>query len=82
MDRSNLWYKSNVSIYLQRLLHKAAAEVTAEDDLWMMPTVSTTNSYTGDLSYYSDCYFYPQDLLNGTGALRHPVLRLTYSVLN
>ena len=81
MDRSNLWYKSNISSYLQHLIRKAESEVTEEDDLWMMPTVSTTNSYTGDLSYYSDCYFYQQNFLNGTGALRHPVLKIIFSEL-
>ena len=81
IDRSQLMYKSNVSLYLQDLIRKEQSEVTAEDDLWMMPTVSTTDSYSGETYYFPDYYFYRQNYLNGTGAARHPVLRLTYSVL-
>ena len=81
IDRSNLTYKSNISLYLQSLIRKEAGEITEEDDLWMMPTVSATNSYTSEVYYYADYYFYRQNYLNGTGALRHPVLKLTYSVL-
>ena len=81
LDRALLTYKSNMSIYLQDLLRKDAAEVTAEDDLWMMPTVSQTSSYTGETYYYSDYFFYQQDVLNGTNAARHPVLKLTYTIL-
>ena len=82
IDRSKLTYKSNISSYLQELLHKDAGSLTDEDDLWMMPTVSTSNSYTGATYYFPDYYFYRQDFLNGTAAERHPVLKLTYSVLN
>ena len=81
LDRSQLTYKSNVSIYLQSLLKKEPAAVTEEDDLWMMPTVSRVNSYTSETYYYSDYFFYQQDCINGTGAVRHPVLRLTYTIL-
>ena len=81
IDRSQLTYKSNASIYLQNLLRKDASAITPEDDLWMMSTVSTTNSYSNETYYYADYYFYQQNILNGTGATRRPVLNLTYSVL-
>lgn len=81
IDQSHLYYKSNVSTYLQSLIRKQAAEVTPEDDLWMMPTVSHVDSYTSETYYYSDYFFYRQNILNGTDAERHPVLRLTYTVL-
>lgn len=81
IDQSHLTFKSNVSIYLQDLLKKKSADITAEDDLWIMPTVSQVNSYTSETYYYSDYFFYRQVVLNGTGAERHPVLKLTYTVL-
>ncbi len=81
IDQSHLTYKSNVSFYLQRLLAKKSTEITAEDDLWIMPTVSQINSYTSETVYFSDYFFYRQIILNGTGAERHPMLKITYTVL-
>ena len=81
IDRSLLQYKSNISIWLQNLLRKQDSEITAEDDLWFMPTYSFYNSTTGQTYYFADNFYYTQTRLNGTGDTRHPVLRLTYSVL-
>ena len=79
LDRSLLEYTSNISIYLQDLIRRT--DITADNDLWMMPTVSYYNSYTSTTYYYADYYSYTQDVLNGTAAERHPVLKLTYAVL-
>lgn len=81
IDRSQLYYKSNISLYLQDLLSQEDSDIDDEDDLWFMPTYSYYNSNTGTTYYYADNYFYTQTTLNGTSALRHPVLKLTYSVL-
>lgn len=81
LDRSFLTFESNVSIYLQGLLRKSPGALTAEDDLWMMSTVSMINSYTSETSYFSDYFYYQQCILNGTDAERHPILNLTYTVL-
>ena len=81
IDRSNLWYTANVSIYLQNLLRRSVNELTSEDDLWIMPTVGTYNSYSGTTYYYPDYFYYTQSQLNGTSDARHPELRLTYSIL-
>lgn len=81
IDQSHLTYKSNISFYLQDLLDQMSTEVTAEDDLWIMPTVSQINSYTSETYYYSDYFFYRQIVLNGTDAERHPELKITYTVL-
>ena len=81
IDRSKLTYTSNISIYLQNILRKDRASLTADDDLWMMPTVSYYDSYSGSTYYYADYYYYSQSYLNGTAALRHPVLNLTYTIL-
>ena len=81
IDRSNLCYTSNISYYLQNLLRTDSSQLTADDDLWLMPTVSSYNSYTGETTYYADTFFYAQNALNGTAAQRHPVLKLTYTTL-
>lgn len=81
IDRARLQYTSNVSLYLQDILDRDAADLTADDDLWLMPIVSSYNSSTGVTYYYADSYYYTQSFLNGTAATRHPVLSLTYSVL-
>ena len=66
---------------LQDLLKRGREELTLEDDLWMMPILSYYDSYSSTTYYYSDYYYYSQSLLNGTAAERHPVLQLTYAVL-
>ena len=81
INRSLLCYKSNISLYLQDLLSMDDDEIDEEDDLWFMPTYSYYNSTTGVTYYYADNFYYSQTILNGTGSLRHPVLKLTYSVL-
>jgi len=81
IDRSNLCYTANISIYLQSLLRRSASQLTSEDDLWIMPTVAVYNSYSSTTYYYPDYFDYSQSLLNGTGDARHPELKLTYSIL-
>jgi hypothetical protein len=81
IDRSNLCYTANISIYLQNLIKRDASSITSDDDLWIMPIVTLYNSSTGATYYYADYYYYTQSLLNGTADARHPVLELTYSIL-
>ena len=81
INRSKLEYTSNISQYMQDLLKRGREELTLEDDLWMMPILSYYDSYSSTTYYYSDYYYYSQSLLNGTAAERHPVLQLTYAVL-
>ena len=80
LDRSLLQYKSNISVYLQELLRSDPSDIDEDDDLWMMPTVSYTDNHSNTY-YYPDYFYYKQNVLNGTGAERHPVLKLTYTVL-
>ena len=81
INRSLLQYTSNVSLYLQDLLSRDRESLTTEDDLWIMPILSYYDSYSSATYYYSDYYYYSQSVLNGTAAERHPVLQLTYAVL-
>lgn len=81
IDRSLLLYKAGISFYLQDLIKKDASKVTNEDDLWLMPTLSYYNSNTSTTYYYADNVYYSHTWLNGTDAARHPVLKLTYTVL-
>ncbi|MBQ1831590.1 MAG: hypothetical protein II112_04380, partial [Bacteroidales bacterium] len=81
INRSKLTYTSNISLYLQNLLRKDPNRLTADDDLWMMPTVSVYDSYASTTYYFADYYYYTQSYLNGTADERHPVLNLTYTIL-
>ena len=81
IDRANLTYTTNISQYLQKLLSRTPGSITADGDLWIMPTLSVYNSYTSATYYYADYLYYSQSLLNGTADARHPVLKLTYAIL-
>ena len=81
IDRSNLNYTINISLYLQDLISCDANCITSEDDLWIMPTISVYNSYTSATYYYADYRYYTLSQLNGTAEARHPVLKLTYAIL-
>ena len=81
IDRSQLCYKSNISIHLQKLIQRSESGITSEDNLWLMGTVTSVSNTTGETFYYSDNVYYTQTMLNGTAALRHPLLRITYTVL-
>lgn len=81
IDRSLLTYTASASIYVQDLVRRKAEDLTEEDDLWIMPTTSYYSTTTGTTYYYADSFYYAQDLLNGTAAARHPVIKLTYTIL-
>lgn len=81
IDRADLSYSANISRYLQKLISRSASSITADDDLWIMPTLAMFNSYTSTTNYYADYLNYTQSQLNGMGDDRHPVLELTYAVL-
>lgn len=68
-------YKSDASIYVQKILRKDDKDITPLDDIWMMGT------YTDTYGSYIDYRNYAMGVLNGTGAERCPYLRFTYSIL-
>lgn len=76
------YYKPDVATYIQEIIKRDPETIDSNDDLWIMPLISTTNSSTSETMYYADTYYYSQCMLNGTSADRHPVLRITYAVLN
>lgn len=75
-------YKPDAATYVQELLKRTPESINSNDDLWIMPIISTTDATTSETTYSADCYYYTQCVLNGTAAERHPVLRITYAVLN
>ena len=81
IDRCNLRYVSNISMYLQDLIRRDRSDITEADDIWLMPTITSYNSSTGATYYFADYFYYSQSLLNGTGNLRHPQIQLTYTTL-
>lgn len=81
INRSLLFYRPDAAIYLQEIIRKDESSLTDRDNLWIMPTLTYQNSSTGETSYYADYNYYTQCILNGTGAERHPKLKITYTVL-
>ena len=75
LNLSLFHYKSDASIYVQKLLRTDDRDLTYLDDIWMMGTYSTTEGS------YIDYKNYSMGVINGTGDERHPYLRFTYSLL-
>jgi hypothetical protein len=81
INRSLLHYKPDVGFYLQDLIKKESSELTDEDDLWLMQTISHTNNTTNVTTHYPDFTYYNVAKFNGTGCKRNPRLRIVYTVL-
>ncbi|MBQ0123850.1 MAG: DUF4270 family protein [Bacteroidales bacterium] len=82
MNRSQMNYTTDMGIYLQSLLKKSDSEITAFDDLWLMPTSEETDPSTGAIYYTVNYYDYYIGKLNGTKSNRRPKLTLTYTLIN
>ena len=81
INRSLFYYKPDAGQFIQELVAMDEDDVDDTYDLWMMPTVSSTSSTTGDTYYYADVTTYYQGIINGTKSARHPVLKLSYVVI-
>ena len=81
INRSLLHYKPDVGFYLQDLIKKESSELTDEDDLWLMQTISHTNNTTNVTTHYPDFTYYNVAKFNGIGCKRNPRLRIIYTVL-
>ncbi len=81
LNRSLLNYKPDIGFYLQDLIKKENTELSEEDDLWLMQTISYTNNTTNVTTYYPDFTYYNIARFNGTGCKRSPKLRIVYTVL-
>lgn len=68
-------YKSDASIYVQKILRTDDKDISPLDDIWMMGT------YSDAYGSYIDYRNYSMGVLNGTDADRSPYLRFTYSIL-
>lgn len=56
INRSNFYYKPDVTLYVQDIIHEPADSVTTADDVWMIPVKETTS--TSSSNSYSDYYSY------------------------
>ena len=81
LNRSLLSYKPDIGLYLQDLIKKESSELTDEDDLWIMQTISYTNNTTNVTTHYPDFTHYNVAKFNGTGCKRNPKLRIVYTLL-
>lgn len=81
INRSLFHYKPDASIYIQKMLKGEKKDFDSTYDLWLMPTVTYTDSNSGQTYYFVDYSNYYQAVLNGTKAARHPVMKLSYALL-
>lgn len=81
INRSLMTYRPDAALFIQDLIKKDYADLGTDYDMWMMPTIQYTDSYNNSVYYYADYQYYRTGVLNGSSAERHPVLRLTYTVL-
>lgn len=79
-NRSQFSYNLNITSYLQKVLGN---KFTNRRDLeaYVMPVMSTSNSQTGEVSYFVDNSVYYKGVLNGMNSLRRPKLRIAYTVI-
>lgn len=81
INRSLLKYTCDITDYVQSLIKKDAAKITSEDDLYISPVYSYTDSSSN--TYYAfDCDNYRKAILNGPTSERKPTLTLTFAILN
>jgi hypothetical protein len=57
INRSNLYYKPDVTLYIQDIIHDPADSISSADDIWLVP-VSETKSSSSSSSDYSNYYSY------------------------
>jgi len=72
-------FRSDASYFIQDLLRKET--FTFSDDLWMMPTMTSTGSDGTTTVNLTDFFYYSLCTMNGTACERHPKLRLTFTVI-
>ncbi|MDD3273758.1 MAG: hypothetical protein PHV46_06900 [Bacteroidales bacterium] len=80
INKSLLTYNLNITNYFQNLL-KGRYSTRAELQTYLIPVASTSNSMTGELSYFVDNTVYYKGTINGNSAIRKPKLRLVYTIV-
>lgn len=80
LNRSLSTYNLNITSYLQKVISN---KFTKRSDLeaYIMPVMATSNSQTGEVSYFVDNSVYYKGVLNGMNSVRKPKLRIVYSVI-
>ena len=80
INKSLLTYNLNITTYFQNLLK---GKYTKREELktYMLPVASTSNSMTGEVSYFIDNTVYYKGVINGMNAVRKPKLRIVYAII-
>lgn len=80
INKSLLTYNLNITGYFQNLLK---GKYTKREELkaYIIPVASTSNSMTGEVSYFIDNTVYYKGVLNGTSSIRRPKLKLVYAII-
>ena len=81
MDRSHQYYYCDISTKIQELISKDRGDITSQDDLWICPVITLTDTQTGVMTYDLDVTGYHRVVLEGPESQRPPKLELVYGVL-
>ncbi len=81
MDRSHQYYYCDISSAIQKLIIRDRGDVTNQDDLWICPVITLTNTSTGAVTYDFDVNAYSRLVLEGPESRRPPQLELVYGIL-
>ena len=82
INRSLKEYRMDIPSIIQDFVSKDASELDElTHNLWIMPTMSETDSYYGNVTYQIDLSTYYFGSINGPSAKRYPTLQMLYSVI-
>lgn len=79
INRSLKYYSLDISFYLQKVLQGKYSGSFLQ--AYIAPIFESSDYYTGATSYYIQTTLYSKAILNGNGAVNHPRLVLTYSLM-
>jgi len=79
INRSFKYYSLDISSYLQKVLQNKLTGRSLQ--AYIAPIVQTSDYYTGVSYYYFQNTAYSKAILNGNGAINHPRLILSYSIM-
>lgn len=79
INRSLKYYSLDISTYLQKVLKGKYTGSSLQT--YVAPIFESSDYYSGATSYYIQTTLYSKAILNGNGALNHPKLVLTYTIM-
>src|SRR5574344_977463 len=80
LNRSFFNYSGDITAAIQNMIKKEKSALDSTYNFWLMPIVSSTNSY-GSTTYSIDDFNYSRGKLNGPASANPPTIKLFYTVM-